>query len=670
MKSNLFLLPFCTLLLSLASIKGTAQEITFNNVVPQEGDFFRSVGVIAQDKYGYIWISTHNGLFKYDGYRFKHFSHDPNNPNSLASNFGISVCVSRDGNIWIGTGSGLERLDPHTGIFTHFQHDSSSPSSISAGDIEDILEDHEGNLWLATWHGLDRFDYKTRKFIHYRHNSKDSTSLSCNSVHALYEDREGTLWVGTGGLFDDETASPDEGGLNRLDRNTGKFKRFMHDPKDPHTLINNRVSSIYEDSEGVFWVGTVGDGLHTMDRIHGTFQRHAYDPAHPEMLSRPPVGSRIYPTVPDRITFITEDAEGCIWIGTLYSGMNRYDKKTGRVAHYGEKKSASGFTILKPWKAFNSRDEILWIGTIDDGSLYRVNLYYQKIPRIDVADGVYAFLEGPKNAMWLGTNDGGLIRKDRNTGISKTFKYDSRNPKSLSGNMVYSIYKDLSGVMWIGTDSGLNRLNKNDNSFTRYRNNPKDINTMSAGRIRALTGKGKDSLWFGTVENGLDFMKTKTGDVTHFRNDPKDTNSLSASGVRALKIDHLGKLWAGTDGGLDYLINDKAGTFTHFLKDAEINSIYEDSDSTLWVGADNGLYRSNRKDAVSSFVKFTDPGNKTNVDEVYSIQEDNEKNLWVSTELGIYKIELKNYQTTFRSVDHEEHGREGVEFVIHLTLQM
>ena len=134
------------------------------------------------------------------------------------------------------------------------------------------------------------------------------------------KDHQGTIWIGTGSPFpNDDGSAPDDGGLNRLDKKTGKFTRYLHDPKNPNSLINNKVRAIFEDSRGTFWVGTAGDGLHTMDRANGLFERHLYDPAHPDRLSRPPLKpSPPYPAY-DHISFITEDANGNIWMGTLLS---------------------------------------------------------------------------------------------------------------------------------------------------------------------------------------------------------------------------------------------------------------------------------------------------------------------------------------------------------------
>ena len=142
----------------------------------------------------------------------------------------------------------MDRLDPVTGKFTHFRHDLKDSTSLSHDFVRAILEDRAGNLWIGTHGGLDRFDPKTEKFVHYRYDSNDSTSLSCNRVRAICEDRAGTLWIGTGSNWPQEGNDTNEGGLNRMNKLTGKFIRYLNDPKNPHTLIN-KVRAIFEDSK-------------------------------------------------------------------------------------------------------------------------------------------------------------------------------------------------------------------------------------------------------------------------------------------------------------------------------------------------------------------------------------------------------------------------------------
>lgn len=121
-------------------------------------------------------------------------------------------------------------------------------------------------------------DLKSGSFTHYRSDSTDPQSISSNEVIEIYEDRKGTIWIGTGSVYSKNANDPGTGGLNRFDRKTGKFTRFLKQPGDSATLINNKVSAIFEDSRGTFWVGTAGDGLHTMDRQKGQFRTFAVCP--------------------------------------------------------------------------------------------------------------------------------------------------------------------------------------------------------------------------------------------------------------------------------------------------------------------------------------------------------------------------------------------------------
>ena len=191
MKTFLLHLSFAPLFSLTLTLPSFSQDIIFNTVSPTIGNFHGLLG-ITQDKNGYMWIASENGLYRYDGYSFKMYVNDPSNPNSLAESHLETDYATHDGLIWIATWTtGLDRLDPRTGIFSHFRYDAKTPSSISSDLVRAILEDHEGTLWIGTHGGLDRFDPKTGMFQHYQHDAKDSSSLSCNKVRALYEDREG-----------------------------------------------------------------------------------------------------------------------------------------------------------------------------------------------------------------------------------------------------------------------------------------------------------------------------------------------------------------------------------------------------------------------------------------------------------------------------------------------
>ena len=167
----------------------------------------------------------------------------------MAANWVESIYADNNGIIWVGTfGAGLDRFDPETGIFTHFHHDANDATSLSNDIVTAILRDKQGILWIGTHGGLNQFDSKKNKFIHYRYNANDPTSISNNQVRAIYEDRQGTLWIGTGSPFPGDGGGPEDGGLNRLDKKTGTFTRYLHDENNIHSLANNKVRAIYEDT--------------------------------------------------------------------------------------------------------------------------------------------------------------------------------------------------------------------------------------------------------------------------------------------------------------------------------------------------------------------------------------------------------------------------------------
>src|SRR5690349_9087815 len=223
----------------------SAQDISFQRVDLPDVNIEDIISGITQDPQGNIWfISTSSGLFEYDGVHMKSYTLDPY--------FRECLYADKHGKLWMGTwGGGLEKLDPSTGVFIHYKYDPKDPTSISGDSVTCILQDHEGTLWVGTRQaGLNRFDTKTGKFTRYQHSDHDSTSLSFDQVRALYEDREGTIWVGTGSAFAPDNNPEKKGGLNRFNKNTGTFTRYVHSDTDPHSLTDNRVGAIYEDSYG------------------------------------------------------------------------------------------------------------------------------------------------------------------------------------------------------------------------------------------------------------------------------------------------------------------------------------------------------------------------------------------------------------------------------------
>src|SRR5919198_4047112 len=284
--------------------------VQFEQLTIEDGLSQNAGLAIFQDSKGYLWIGTQDGLNRYDGFNFKIYKHDPENPKSISHNSILAITEDKAGYLWIGTwGGGLDRFDPVTQTFVSYHHDPNKASSLSNDTVTSIKEDSSGVLWVATLGGLDRYRPSTNEFDHFKNDPNDPQSLSSDAISVIFEDSNRQLWVGTG-------ASGVEGtGLNRLDPASGKVVRYQHDKSDAQSLSSNNITSIYEAPDGTFWIATGGfslhgNGLDQFDPRTGTAQHFVNNPNVTDSLS-----------TNDLIT-LWGDSNGILWIGTWASGLN------------------------------------------------------------------------------------------------------------------------------------------------------------------------------------------------------------------------------------------------------------------------------------------------------------------------------------------------------------
>ena len=268
---------------------------------------------------------------------FNHYNNSPSDPTSLVDNMIKSLHVDRSGVPWVGTMSGLARLDAANGTFKTYAHNPSNPRSIIDNRVQTIYEDRSGTLWLGMYaDGLDRFDRKTGTFTHFRNDPKNPRSLSDNGVYSLLEDSKGNFWVGTYG-----------NGLNLMDRASGTFTAFVPNDSVPGSLGAAGVWALHEDREGTLWVGTAGGGLNRFNRDTKTFTHFAPVDGDSTSLSNP------------LVLTIHEDRTGTLWVGTA-AGLNKLDRATGKFRQYHQKDGLSNDLILGILEDGRGR---LWIST-------------------------------------------------------------------------------------------------------------------------------------------------------------------------------------------------------------------------------------------------------------------------------------------------------------------
>jgi len=594
-------------------------DIRFTHYSTEQGLSQSRVSYILQDDQGFMWFGTYNGLNRYDGYNFKVYKPEANNPNSLGGVFITVLFKDRSGVLWIGVDQGLDRFDPVTQTFTHFRSNPNDPASL-AGHLEHITQDRDGILWLATRNGLERLDPTSRRFTHYRNDPNNPRSLSSNDVRFVLEDKQGTLWVATATglnafdrragnvtryypsfqetpldrIFEDSSgvlwvSSTRAGGLTSLDRKTGQFTRYTWFDEGSLPPNVRSCSAIREDQYGMLWLSTNPDGVVKFDRRRQQFTRYRNDPGNPDSLNS------------DNNVALSavEDHEGGIWVGTDGGGVNRFSSTPSPFTVYRKERSnPNSLNESFVLSVLEDSQGSLWMGTSELNRLDRKTGRYT-VYRHDPSDSgsisngiVYAIAEDRSGALWFGTWGGGLDRFDRKTGRFKAYRHNPADPGSLSHDNVLTLHIDHAGNLWVGTDNGVNRFDPRTELFTVYR----DSHDPPPSRIYHVMTEGPDgSIWLGTYEWGLQRLDVRTGKIVTYMSDPKTKGSLSNNRVNALLVDSSGQLWVGTQNGLD-LFDPKTGQFVILnerdgLPNNAVQGILEDAAGNLWVSTGNGLSR-------------------------------------------------------------------------------
>ena len=181
-----------------ASLFAQPQSLRFEHISVEQGLSNFALTRIVQDRQGFLWFGTEDGLNKFDGYEFTVYKPDPADTNSLPGRFVQALYVDRQGSLWLSTGmDGLRRYNPNTDKFDRFKHDPQNPQSLAGKIVYKILEDGNNELWMGTQQGLYRFDRQRDHFTIYRHDPRDTTSISSDNVSVICEDRKGNLSIGT-----------------------------------------------------------------------------------------------------------------------------------------------------------------------------------------------------------------------------------------------------------------------------------------------------------------------------------------------------------------------------------------------------------------------------------------------------------------------------------------
>jgi len=643
----IFLVFFCSIL--------AGQELRFKieQITPKQGLSQSTVTSILQDKYGFMWFGTWNGLNKYNGYDFIVYKPEIYDTSSISNNVIRSIFEDRYGLLWIGTEFGLNSFNQDTEKFEHYLYNEEDTLTISNNIVLSIIEDSKYNLWLGTKEGgLCRFDRE--KNIFYRFYNEHSPESNC--IYILAEDHlnNNFIWLGT------------EQGLFKFDKENETFISYV--PKsDEKSHIGISIRALSQDKEGNIYIGSWGEGLLKYNRKSHKIIKH-FDARNISLLKY------------NYIFTMLMDVQDVLWIGTRDGGLVKLNTLNDQISYPSDYFPSNTLNSKVIKSLYKSNSNILWVGT----KYYGINKVVPNYKKFKVYRNVIAdFEDMNKNVitsiytdsdriLWLGTLKSGLCKFNKASGKCKVYTHDPYNPWSISSNNIKKIIaasENNREIFWIGTDGGgLNKFYPASGTFVRYLCSENNANSLSNNHIYSLLEYDSEHLligsWGSNRSGGLDIFNYKTRKFINLKNNTDSKNSISSNVVLEIYKDKTGVLWIGTKGGglnklviknIDGQEPEEIGEFTRYIFETsnlnsvsnnDIFSIYEDEDYALWIGTGGGgLNKFDR--SANVFTHFTEEDGLAN-NIIYGILEDENHNLWLSTDNGISKFstltkEFNNY---------------------------
>ena len=560
-------------------------------------------------------------------------------------NPGVSnILKDRLGYLWIATFNGLCRYDGYS--FKTYKANHQDSMSISSNNVTCLMEDHLQNLWIGTRDGgLNKYLRTTDKFERYTNNAKDTTTLLDNNIGCIFQDKKNVLWIGS------------YSGLNKFDYKNKTFKRLAGNNKNPRALKGLGVYDINEDNNGEMWILTheYGGGLSKYNKTTETFTLFLPYPDEPW-------------NVLNRTAFkIFKDTNGFFWISTL-NGLLVFDPVKEIFTRKWDTKT-NNETLLVNNVSLVTEDQFnnIWIATRRGLNIYDRNknkIYaYKNVPEIYgglSSTNLRTIYRDKTGIIWIGTEDGGLNKYDPNRLKFKEKIPAINNHETLANRSVKSIYQDCKGNYLIGTDYGLNVCDSKLNLLETYTYCQKNKESIGVGGAVSILEDYNGTYWVGLWGGGFCKFNSKTGRFIRYKScDISSGLRDDCSGcecVMSIGRDETGHIWLGTMNGYLDDFNPVTEKFEHHYLGFEwLNNIVMDNEQKkIWLISQGGLLKFDR---VSKKVKrYCQANSGISNDQITSFTKDQYGNFWIATSFGLNYFDTK--KETFK-IYTTKHGLES-----------
>ena len=628
-RGKIFSTCLLVIFLSLASLGQRTQYIIKNIKVTENFPSALATNIL-QDSQGFLWTATLNGLYRYDGYEYNAFLHDPSDSTTISDNFLIySFFEDSQGNIWIGTTEGVNKFIRHEETFRRYDLIPSGDSLIDIEPVKSICQDSKGNLWFACAPNLvfrHNPMHNTFELFHLPEFQGKGTNPSI-----LFADRSDNVWIDS------------NNGILFLNNESGKFEFYQTDSEFLKTLHKSSVKGFLSDNvdDEIFWIATEKD-IYKISKNQSLLERYTLvvrnrknrdnviedfflNPEDDEtLLVFTRINLYLFHKSKGIFTPYTKSEtnaynmasfglwsryiDNCsrIWFATEDIGLGYLDLTKDAFEHYDLGIEPSRKTRISPTVFAEDHNGNTWIGTVNDGLfMYDKNMEYQaqflsdtsNADRIGAADFIYSLLVDDQNNIWAGNwGYGGLHKLSENPAGSNNYIVETS--LMIEGLCrIGSILQDDRGRVWYCSRHGVFYIE--DINQATLQTQKLDIiseDTLPRNRIRSICQDKDGNIWFASQGGGVYCLKegeVGKGNIIHFKNEPHNPTSLMNDRVYDVCADRDGNVWAATGFGLaKYSYDTERFTGYNGLNGFDFNFVYDiecDRNNDLWLSTDNDL---------------------------------------------------------------------------------
>ncbi len=612
----LYLLLLCS---SIVWAQGTIQ-LKSENIFQKNGLGSVQVNAIAQDKFGFLWLGTMNGLYKYDGYTLQLFKTN-HEGKTLLSSYIANLFFDSKNNLWIlNDENGLNRYNILTDKLDQYVSDKKNENTIANNHVEQIIEDKNGNYWLATNDGLDKLEIKADSkgsenvtITHFKSQIENSGSLPGMRINSVLPSGN-SIWCGT------------DAGLCEIDISSNNVTRHLEITSGEDK--NSTITCIVEDKTHNVWIGTSSSGIWMLNKS----------------LTGQPVFTQVIKSTDLSNAFVSSlmfDNNFNLWIGTKGGGAIKYNLISQKADDIAQE-TTGGKRINA---LFRDVTGVIWMA--HENGLNKVldkkqfsNLEFANAP-FNFKDNVYVYavLEDMQGNVWMGTEKEGLYKYNPQTKSVIHYSVQSQPPYKLKSNDVYALAENKF-MIYIGTSTGLNVVNKLTGACIQLPDQLYDLN------INSISMDSKGDIWMGLMNYGICKLDYLTWQCTFYQDDEKTKSAENGNNdVKSILCGKDNLLYLATDSGLK-VFNTISKTFKRYrsvpdnpltISSNRVTAMYQDKEGKLWVTTNNGgfnLFNPQSEEFTRIRCQYLNENT-----EVYSILPDSKNNLWLSTKVGIVKYE-------------------------------